>query len=88
MSTKVYGIWGNIPLGVTLLLVVSLWQFMQKECQIGLLANSPIWGKKGALFFAVQHFYVSTKRPSFASIAAPLGDWLCRIRSKKHSNLV
>jgi hypothetical protein len=36
---------------------------MQKECQIGLLANSPIWGKKGALFFAVQHFYVSTKRP-------------------------
>ena len=64
MSTKVYGIWKNIPLGVTLfiplgvtlLLVVSLWQFMQKECQIGLLANSPFWGKKGVLFFAVQHF--------------------------------
>lgn len=62
MSIKVYGIWQNIPLGVTLLLVVSLWQFMQKECQIGLLANSPFFGGKGDLFFAVQHFYDRMKR--------------------------
>jgi hypothetical protein len=53
---------------------------MQKECQIGLLANSPFFGEKGDLFFAVQHFYDRTKNPSFASIAASLGDWLCRTR--------
>jgi len=28
-------------------LVVSLWQFMQKECQIGLLANNPFFAEKG-----------------------------------------
>jgi len=63
VSIKVYGIYENIPLGLTLLLVVSLWQFMQKECQIALLANSPFWGKKGGLFFAVQYFYARIKHP-------------------------
>ena len=56
MSIKVYGIYENIPLGLTLLLVVSLWQFMEKGCQIGSMPISLFWGKKGNLFFAVQHF--------------------------------
>jgi hypothetical protein len=36
---------------------------MQKQCPIGLLANSPNWGKKGNLFFAAQHFYACIKHP-------------------------
>jgi hypothetical protein len=35
---------------------------MQKECQIGLLANTPSRGK-GDLFIAVQHFYSRIKHP-------------------------
>jgi hypothetical protein len=69
-----------MPLGVTLLLVVSLWQFIQKECQIDLLANGPFFGEKHVLFFAVQHFYDRIKNSSFVSITASLGDWLCRTR--------
>ena len=30
---------------------------MQKECQIGSLANSPFWGKKGDLFFCGAAFF-------------------------------
>jgi hypothetical protein len=53
---------------------------MQKECQIALLANGPFLGKKGVLFFAVQHFDDRIKYLSFVSITASLGDWLCRTR--------
>jgi hypothetical protein len=31
---------------------------MQKECQIGQLPIKPFKGKKGDIFFAVQHFSV------------------------------
>jgi hypothetical protein len=37
-------------------------------------------GGKGDLFFAVQHFAGRIKHPSFVSITASLGDWLCRTR--------
>lgn len=53
---------------------------MEKECQIGSMPISLFWGKKGNLFFAVQHFFGRIKRPSFITITATLGDWLCRTR--------
>jgi hypothetical protein len=31
---------------------------MEKGCQIGSMPISLFWGKKGNLFFAVQHFLV------------------------------
>jgi hypothetical protein len=61
---------------------------MQKGCQIGQLLIRPFKGQKGDLFSAVQHFSVGIVQPSFVSITTSLGDWLCRIRLKKHSNLV